>query len=380
MDFNKLTDYIDSLGQFGIPGCDCAVYHRHQPVFRHMQGFSDYRRTVPVSANDFYWLFSATKLFTCTAVMQLIERGLLGLDDPIRQYLPAFAEMMVHSDEGPVPARNPITVRSLMTMTAGLDYNIQMPSILKVRQTTGNQASTREIVDAIAKEPLSFEPSSHYQYSLCHDVLGTVIEAAAGQSFGEYLRMNIFEPLGIRNAGFRLTSMVRQHLTATYMYNNDTHISDEFSSDNSFVLSDCYESGGAGLICTTDDYIRFADALASGGVGANGIRILSEDSIDRMRHNELDDICYEDFKALGKTGYSYGLGVRTLVDGSASNSPVGEFGWDGAAGCYVMVDPVNHIAIFYAQQVYNCGYAYNSIHPAIRDLTYECLGLADNHQ
>ncbi|MHB1455046.1 MAG: serine hydrolase domain-containing protein [Saccharofermentanales bacterium] len=375
MDFNRLTDYIDSLGQYGIPGCDCAVYHRHQPVFRHMQGFSDAGRTVPVSGNDFYWLFSATKLFTCAAAMQLTERGLLGLDDPIRQYLPAFTEMMVRSDAGLVSVRNPITVRSLMTMTAGLDYNVQMPSILEVRQLTGNQATTREIVDAIAKEPLSFEPSSHYQYSLCHDVLGAVIEAAAGQSLGEYLRMNIFEPLGISSATFRMTDDVRSRLTATYMYNNDTRTSESISSDNGFILSDCYESGGAGLLCTAGDYIRFADALANGGVGANGIRILSEDSIDRMRHNELDDICYEDFKKLGKTGYSYGLGVRTIVDRSASRSPVGEFGWDGAAGCYVMIDPINHIAIFYAQQVHNCGYAFNDIHPAIRDLTYECLGI-----
>ena len=373
MDFKKLTDYMDSLVLSGIPACDCVIYQKHKPVYRHMNGFSDSKKTKPVSGNDTYWLFSATKLFTCTAIMQLAEKGKLDIDEPVSKYLPAFIQMTVRDGDNIIPAKNFIKIRNLLTMTAGLNYDCNMPSILEVKKRTNNKATTQEIVNAIAKEPLSFEPSTHYQYSLCHDVLAAVIEVVCGQTFGEYLQQNIFAPLGITKATFRQTNETLLNMSAVYMYDDEKMTSTNIPVDNGYMLSENYESGGAGLQCTVDDYIKFADALANNGQNIDGTRIISKSSIDKMRHNELNDICYEDFKTLGKIGYSYGLGVRTLIDKAQSKGPVGEFGWDGAAGSYVMIDPINNIAIFYAQHVHNCGYAYGVIHPTIRDLTYEIL-------
>ncbi len=378
MDFTKMADLIDSLGGRGIPGCDCIVHYRYREVFRRMQGYSDTELRVPKSAEDMHWLYSATKPVTCAAVMQLIERGMLGLEDPVAEYLPAFSEMAVRDRGRLVPARTPITIRSLMSMSSGLNYDLQTPSIRETVRDSGGHAATRQIVDAIAREPLDFEPSTHYQYSLSHDVLAAVVEAVSGTSFSAFLQENIFGPLGMEHSAFHVTPEIRPRLAAAFLYDDRTHTSapspDPYG--NAYVLTDRYESGGAGMISTAEDYIRFADAMGGGGTGANGARILEESSIARMRQNEFDGVRMRDFREnAGKPGYGYGLGVRTLIDPAAARSPVGEFGWDGAAGSYVMIDPVNHVSLFYAQQVLGCVYAYGTVHPALRDLTYECLGL-----
>jgi CubicO group peptidase (beta-lactamase class C family) len=140
-------------------------------------------------------------------------------------------------------------------------------------------------------------------------------------------------------------------------------------------LSDNYESGGAGLISTSNDYILFLDAMCNGGVSREGYKLLSLESINEMRTDQLHGASKKDFGLLEKFGYSYGLGVRTLVDReiSGARSPLGEFGWDGAAGAYALIDVENRMAIFYAQHVLGCGYAYGIVHPKIRDLAYEML-------
>jgi len=123
-----------------------------------------------------------------------------------------------------------------------------------------------------------------------------------------------------------------------------------------------------------DDYIRFADALANDGVGFNGYRLISRASIDEMRVDHLTDVNRKDFlRFFGSPEYGYGLGVRTLIDGSLSPSPVGEFGWNGAAGAWTMIDVDHHLSAFYAQHIMDCGYCYGVIHPTIRNLIYECL-------
>ena len=147
------------------------------------------------------------------------------------------------------------------------------------------------------------------------------------------------------------------------------------SLDMSYRITEHYESGGAGLAATVDDYSKVLEALANGGVGANGSRILKSQSIDTMRRNWLTEQELADFSKTGKVGYGYGLGVRTLIDGTRSRSPVGEFGWDGAAGAYALIDPENRISIFYAHEILGMLEAYSEIHPTIRDLTYEALGL-----
>jgi CubicO group peptidase (beta-lactamase class C family) len=377
LDKTKLTGYLDSLYQKGIPGCDCIIYHRHKPVFRHIVGFVDAENAKPLTKANTFWLYSASKLITCVAVMQLAEKGSIGLDSPVADYLPEYGRLKVRNGSDIEQAKNTMTIRNLLSMQSGLNYNLEAPSILNILKATENQATTRQVIEALANEPLDFEPGTHYQYSLSHDVLGAVVEVVSGFKLGEYFEENIFKPLGMKNTGLELTSQRKAAMADQFEYNDDTMTSAPRTKDNAYVLSEKYESGGAGLISTAEDCILFLDAMCNRGISSDGYRLLSAEAIDAMRQDQLDDVTREDFNMLGKIGYGYGLGVRTLVEKeqSGAKSPLGEFGWDGAAGAYALIDVENSLAIFYVQHVLGCGYAYSDIHPKIRDYAYEMLGV-----
>lgn len=211
-----LVNYLDSLEKQGIPGCDCVVYHNHRPVFRHITGYADPDTKKPLTESNTYWMYSVTKLFTCTAIMQLIEKGLIGLDDPVYEYLPEYRNMKVKVGNEIRPAKNAMTIRHLMSMQSGLNYNLDAPSIQRIMKDTENEATTRQIISALANEPLDFEPGTRFQYSLSHDVLGAVIEVVSGQQLSKYLDENIFKPLGMKNTGFKLTPHLKAKLSGQF--------------------------------------------------------------------------------------------------------------------------------------------------------------------
>ncbi|HEX3028305.1 MAG TPA: serine hydrolase domain-containing protein [Clostridia bacterium] len=377
MNKSILAEYLDSLEKYGIPGCTCAVYHEHKPVFSHSAGYADAAKTKPMTSAAAFWLYSVSKLITCTAVMQLIEKGSLSLDAPVFHYLPEYGNLKVRNGSSTVKAKNAMTIRHLLSMQSGLNYNLETPSILKVLKDTDYQASTRQIIRALTEEPLEFEPGTHFLYSLSHDVLGAVIEEVSGQQFGRYLDEHIFMPLGMKKTGFELTPEREANMADQFQYDMNTMTSSPISRENPFAFSKKCESGGAGLISTIDDYILFLDAMCNGGISVDGYKLLSSESIDLMRADQLHEASKKDYDLYGKIGYSYGLGVRTLIEKkkSGARSPLGEFGWDGAAGAYALIDVDNHLAICYLMHVCGCGYGYETVHPRIRDLTYEMLGI-----
>lgn len=387
MDFTKLRAYLNTLEDaYGVHGLDCKVMKDHKTVYRQMVGHSDYALSVPVTENDLYEVYSCTKIITMTAVMQLVEQGKISLYDELEKYLPEFADMQIATDfvlgEWPfkwptmasplVPAKNKILIHHLMSMTAGLTYDVASEPILEKKRETENKAETREMIAAIARMPLICEPGTRFSYALGHDVLAAVVEVVSGMTFGQYLKKNIFDPLAITEMYIKMPESEKYRISAQYMKDMTTGVIAPHSG-NIFRLSNAYESGGAGLVCTVDAYSMVLDALANYGVGASGERILWPESIRTMSKNWLTDQQLEDFKKSGKIGYGYGLGVRTLIDGSTSKSPLGEFGWDGAAGAYALIDPTNHISIFYAHEILGMITAYSEIHPTIRDLAYEAL-------
>lgn len=367
--FSELKQYLEMINEEeNIPACDCIVYKGHDVVFRHMVGYSDVAKIKPVTAEDKYILYSVTKPITMVAVMQLIEKGLLRLEDKIYKYLPEFENMYVREK----PAENKITVEHLMSMRGGFNYNLRGAGIREVIEANPS-ATLAEVMKGLAKQSLSFEPGTRFAYSLCHDVLGRIIEVVCGITLGEYLKQNIFEPLGMNNTGFPIEDAL-PYLTEQYVLDGESHKVKVVEPMNPYCLTPCYESGGAGLVSTVDDYGKFVDAMCNGGISSSGVRLLSQESIDLMRFRTVDEICQADFqKSLGLHGYSYGLGVRTMVDKTASGSkgPIGEFGWDGAAGSYVLIDVENKIGIFYAQQIR--GKRMIQIHSHIRDLVYDAL-------
>lgn len=377
MGFEALDAYLDSLEKIGIPTCDCMVCRNHELVHRHYHGFSDDAKTKPMNGHETYFFFSATKLFTCVSAMQLIEQGLMGLDDPVYRYLPSFTMLTVADGDITRAARTVMTVRHLMSMQSGLDYDIEAKAILNAKETYGAEATTQQIVDAIAHKPLGFDPGTDYRYSLSHDVLAAIIEVVSGRTFGEYLKEYIFEPLGISDIGFERTESRMRRMCALYLRDEVKGTTTLTASANNYILTPKYESGGAGLIGGVEDYALLTDALACGGIGKTGKRILREESIALLSAPQLMSEKSKASFSRTSCGYSYGLGVRVMVNPSVKNakSPIGEFGWDGAAGAYSLVDPKNHLSLFHAQHVRGYNTVYFEVHPHIRDLVYEALNL-----
>ena len=366
MRFEKLTAYLDHLTEEGVPGSEIAVWVDHRPVYRHCAG--------EAKGGETYWLYSATKVLTMTVTMQLIERGILRLSDRVADYLPAFSDLRVQEGDTVRPARTELTLEHLMAMQGGLDYDIEAPAICRVMEETGNDADTFTMAQAFAEKPLHFDPGQGFRYSLCHDVVGAIVEVAAGKPLSVLVRERVLKPLGIQDLTFHPDEGQLSRLAPQYAVQEEGRIVPVPNRRDGLSSMPRYDSGGGGLMGDADSYILLADALANFGVGANGARVLTQASIDDMRRNRQSGPAWTDWlKVKHKRGYGYGLGVRTLLDPASSRSPLGEFGWDGAAGAWVLMDPDNRLAAFYVQHVLNMNRAYYEFHPAIRDLMYEGL-------
>lgn len=390
MGFEKLTTYLEGLKeQYGVPQTEIIITKDYEVVYHHLTGYSDFEETVPASEKDGYYFYSASKVMTMTCVMREIEQGRIHLYDPVCKYLPEFEVMKVidreysgtefppvmpKPDEQHHYAAKQIRIIDLMSMMSGLTYDLSGDAVKQAIADTDGKGSTREIVAAIAKMPLAAEPGTRWIYSLGHDVLAAVVEVTSGERFGDYLRKYVFDPAGADEIGFVMPEGIK--LTAQYAFNMEKKRILPASDNNPFILTENYESGGAGLMGTATAYSKVIEALANGGVTKDGKRILSEDSIRMFMTPVTTDRAQQDFETGGKgSSYGYGLGVRVKRNMEAGKSPVGEFGWDGAAGAYTLIDPINHISIFHAQHVLGFLPVYLEIHPTLRDLTYEGLGL-----
>lgn len=376
MNFTHLIHFLDSLPEMGIPGVDMVIYRQHKPIFRYGAGFRDRESRLPIEGDETYFAYSCTKPLTAVCALRLMEQGAFLLTDPLSEYMPEFRNMTVEENDerGSVrvrPARREIRIRDLFTMSAGFRYNLQEPSILRAIVASGGLAPTREIISALAEAPLSFDPGERWQYSLCLDVLAALVETVSGMRFETYMAKNLFEPLGMRMSSLHLTPAQQKKLAAQYRRDDRGNVH-RIDSECSYILGPAYDSGGAGLITSVNDYIRFADALACGGVGVTGERILTRPTVDLMRENFLNPTQMKDFNWPQMAGYGYGLGVRTLTDRTqGSLSPLGEFGWGGAAGAYVMIDCERQLSAYFAEHMLNSLEPY--VHPRLRNLVYACV-------
>ena len=374
-DFSKVRDFIDSLENVDINLCGIEIRQGHDIVLRHFMGYADAEKKVKLCDEHLYWLFSCTKVITCLAANRLIEEGRLGLDDTLDKYLPEFGNMLVKTPEGPVPAKNKITILDLITMSAGFTYDFKTPDFDEAKKN--GLKSTRELVSVLANRPLEFEPGTNYRYSLCHDVLAAVIEVVTGMKFGEYLDEIMFTPLGIKNMGFHLSQEQEKRMTVQYDYDSIFNKATVREPDNAYCLSEEYESGGAGLFSNLSDYSKIIDAVANGGVAESGYRLLKEETVASLMVNHLKTEAQ--FMAYTKSprwyGYGYGLCGRVMMNPLASlaKSSKGEFGWDGAACSYALIDPTKKLSVFLTTHVKGSSYLYERAHPCIRNMIYEAI-------
>ena len=341
-DFSELAKYLDSLPALGgWPGSDCFVMLHGEPVFRHRTGFSDLKARKPWTGRERVNLYSCSKIATCVAAMQLFEKGLFKLDDPLADYMPEFADMKVRDGDGSTrPAREPIRIWHLFTMTAGFSYDLNSPSLAAYR-AANPACPTREFIRALAGDPLHFDPGSRWNYSLCHDVLSALVEVLSGQLFADYTREHIFAPLGMADTTFLLPDSELGTIAPQYRWNAECK-KPVFCGPaiQPYKAGAEYASGGAGCVSTCDDYIKLLEALRVGDV------ILRKETIDLMATDRLTDATRPFY---WKTDCGYGLGVRcksaVLPDGAS------DFGWGGAAGSLSVTDREHGFTIMLVQHM-----------------------------
>ena len=392
MHFDLLKDFMDTLTAWRIPGNTVRVCLDGREVFRYSSGYADTERQIPMRGDERFFIFSCSKLTTVAAALQLYERGRFLLDDPLYDILPEYRHMTVRTGKGAVrEAQKPITLRHLFTMTAGLTYNADTAAFRKARALTDGGMDTRTVIRCLAEDPLSFEPGTMWQYSLCHDVLAAVVEVVSGERFSAYVQRHIFDPLGMTRSCYHPEAVIDE-IAPLYRFRNsdETHLAALQSADtarnradgvlanagkhNPDIYGVLYDSGGSGIITTADDYSRLCSALSCGGTSREtGARILSPGTVRLLRTNQLSPEQRAQFNWPQLRGYGYGLGVRTMesIAVSGTTGGTGEFGWGGAAGATVLMDADSRLSLFYTHHMLNPQESYYQ--PRLRNVLYACL-------
>lgn len=386
MDFTALKIFLDALTSWRIPGNGVKVCLEGREVFSYTSGYANVEKQIPMTLDHFVNIYSCSKVATVTAALQLYEQGKFLLDDPLYAFIPEFNEMYISDEKGLRKAENPITLRQLFTMTSGLTYNRDTQAFQKARELTEGKMDTLTVMRCLASDPLAFEPGERWKYSLSHDVLAAVVEVISGKRFSQYVQENVFAPLDIK-AVYHNES-VQDKMAMQYEYINgkaESHIAQQAGKaaggdgfykpvglQQTSETGPAYDSGGGGITTTISDYSKLCVALANGGVGATGEKILSSGTIDLLRTNQLNEDQLKNFNWPQLRGYGYGLGVRTLIDKAAgSTGNLGEFGWGGAAGATVLVDPKLKLSVFYAHHMLNPQEDYYQ--PRLRNVVYGCI-------
>ncbi len=351
-------------------GAAVSVIHKGKEVFRNEYGMADKEKKIPMEKDSIFRCYSMTKPVTSVAVMTLVEEGKLSLSDAVSIYLPGFRNQKVLTEDGLVPVEREVTIQDLMDMTAGVVYpDASFPAGAVMQEMIDEYyrkifeedkpTSTYDLANLIGQQPLAFQPGTQWNYSFCADVLGAVVEVVSGKSYGEYLRERIFEPLGMVDTDFYVPEEKQNRFCQNYQYMPETETLEPCTWQHLglsyfHLKKPAFESGGAGLVSTIDDYARFVRMMLGKGT-VDGVRILGRKTVEWMTQNHLDEnqIKTLDWDAL--KGYGYGNLMRVMIDEERAEmiGTNGEYGWDGWLGCYVCMDPKEDLAIIYVIQ--KCG-------------------------
>lgn len=393
MEFKNLKAFMDDMAKNHTVGNDVEVYLDGKSVFRYFAGYSDRENKTPLNGNELYNIYSCSKVATVTAGIQLLEQGKFLLSDPLYEYIPEFRDMYIKNKNGElIKAQNPITIRDLFTMSAGFTYDFESGWVERANEITNGKFDTATSIKEFAKDPILFEPGTYWSYSLGHDVLAGLVSVISGKKFRDYMKENIFDPIGMNETYYHATPEIEKRIAEQYTFVPDdgNAVSDIVEAQRSgnakggtfknvgksvsHVIGDEYDSGGAGIITSVADYAKLCAALANYGTALNGEKILSRQSVELMRTNQLNDAQLKGFDWQHLAGYGYGLGVRTHINPAVSGclSNPGEFGWGGAAGATAIIDPKINLAVFYSQHVLNPREEYYQ--PRLKNVVYADLG------
>jgi CubicO group peptidase (beta-lactamase class C family) len=336
-----------------IPGAIVLVRHNGKPVYRESFGVQDVVSKAPITDQTIFRLFSMTKAITGAVAVQLVDEGKLKLEDPISKYIPSFAAVKVGVEKKAadgsktlelVPPTRPPTVLDLMRHTSGITYGFYGDSLVRKTYAAANlyagDYDLAEFAERIAKLPLHDQPGTLWQYGHSTDVLARIMEIVSGKSLLALEREKLLDPLGMKDTSFFVTDPQKQKLIAQPMPNDSDF---RVGRENSPIVPKKIEFASGGMVSTMADFSKFAQMLLDGGK-FDGKTILSPKAFELLSTDQLGpgSGVERDYFYFPGDGFGFGLGLAVRTEpGNAKPPPPGSLGelkWDGASGCYFVID------------------------------------------
>ena len=354
----------DSVASGDVPGVVAAATNRDETIYEGGFGERVLGSGQTMTPDTVLWIASMTKAITGMAAMQQVEQGKLELDNSASDVISYFSEVKVlegFDDAGQPITRapkRPITLRHLMTHTAGFSYEFWNESIIRYQEAKGiPQVTTCE--NAALKTPLLFDPGERWDYGINMDWVGKMVEAVSGKKLGEYMKENIFDPLGMSNTAFKISPDMRARMAKIHQRGKD----DSFEPiDLEITQEPEFEMGGGGLYSTVGDYLKFVKMILNKGT-ANENQVLKSETVEMMSQNQMGDcrVCElkslipefsndaEFFPGMEKT---WGLSFMINTEQAPTGRPAGSLVWAGLANSYYWIDPTTGIGGVFATQIF----------------------------
>ena len=356
-----LERYIEG----GLPGAALSVWQGENVLYENYMGYRDMAHTTPLTPDTLFRIHSITKAVSAFCGMMEYERGAFLMDDPVSDYIPEYRNMKisVRQPDGTwrvEDSKKPMLMKHLFNMNVGFYAFDDSPTAKAMKEVHDRLGGSKfqsgytlaEEIRALAEVPMLFEPGDHWQYGYGIDIMAVVVEITSGMPLGRFMKEKIFDPLGMKDTGFRFRPGWRDRMQECVRHLPDGSVihCDDILGDplDSMYRDDAvYEAADAGLIMTLKDLQTFSAMLANGGT-LKGERIIGRKTIAMMQQNLLTPEMQKEFDATlpEMRGYGYGYGVRTMMDPAKGfcNSSVGEFGWLGVGGAWMMADPLEKLS------------------------------------
>ena len=382
----RVGDFLrDQIANGKIPGAILLIQQHGKPVYHEFFGVQDVVSRQPMTDQTIFRLFSMTKAISSVAAMMLIDEGKLKLEDPIAKYIPSFANVKVgvekKNEDGTktldlVPPNRPPTILDLMRHTSGITYGFYGDSLVRKAYAAANlyagDFDLAEFAERIAKLPLHDQPGSLWQYGHSTDVLARIMEIVSGKSLLEVEREKLLDPLGMKDTGFFVTDPEKQKLIAQPMPNDSDF---RVGRENNPQIPKKWQSASGGMVSTMSDFARFAQMLLDGGK-FEGKTYLSPKAFELMTTDHVGpgSGVGRDYFYFPGDGFGFGLGLAVRTDpGNAKPPPPGSLGelkWDGASGCYFVIDRKQDMFFVLLEQTPS---QRQPIQKAVKQLIYEAM-------
>ena len=356
------ADLQDLVDRGQLAGVTTLAARKGKVFHFETRGLADVETGAPARPDTIWRIASMTKPVIGVAMMQLWEKGLWKLDDPVARHIPEFEGLKVKAADGSlVPQATPMTMAQLMSHTAGFDVSAGYA------QAGLRAGDLKEMIRRLAALPLACQPGTDWRYGPCVDIQGHVVERLSGERLDAYLARNVFVPLDMVDTGFHVPAEKAARVARIHTYRDGRIVAGP--SQAIPVTPPAFLSGGGGLLSTASDYFRFSQALLDGGV-LGGKRILRADTVKLMRRNVLAPGVKVDLYGPSQDGVGFGMDFAVIENPAAARTPQGRdtFYWGGAFGTWFWIDPTNDVVFVGMIQNVN-GSVPGAGSPNVREIT-----------